>query len=223
VKLRSTVKLCAALSAFLGLAAAAQNDGWSVIDVDRGITVSRREQPGAGMPAFRGQGAISGNVLQMVSLLEDPTSTQRWACGVDETKVLKRKDARTDYIYVYSDLPWPVRDRDMVVRREMIVVEPGQKFRMELHCEKGIAPERDGVVRVTTCESIFAMEKQDLMHTRFDYMMMLDPAGALPKWAGAWVSKHAPFRTLEAIERETNATTETKHYAAAVKRWSAAM
>lgn len=175
------------------------------------------------MPAFRGQGALKGNVLQMVALLEDASTTERWACGVNETKVLSRKDARTDYIYVYSDLPWPVRDRDMVVRREMIVVEPGKKFRMELHCEPGHTPERDGVVRVKNCESIFSMEKADLTHTNFDYIMTLDPAGVLPKWAGTYVAKHAPFRTLEAIERETNATTENRHYEAAVKRWSAAM
>lgn len=223
VNLKSLIKTCAALSAFLGLTAAAAPDGWQVIDVDRGITVSRREQPGAGIPSFRGQGVLNGNVLQMVSLLEDPTTTKRWACGVDETKVLSRKDARVDYIYVYSDLPWPVRDRDMVVRRTMVVVEPGKTFRMELHCESGHTPERDGVVRVKQCDSSFTMTKSDLTHTHFDYVMSLDPAGVLPKWAGSYVAKHAPFRTLVSIERETNATTESHHYTAAVKRWSAAM
>jgi hypothetical protein len=223
VKVRPIFAVCTLLSVLFAVAATAQNDHWRVIDVERGITSSRREQPGAGMPAFRGQGALTGNVLQMLALLDDVSTTPRWACGVDEARVLSRKDDRTDYIYVYSDVPWPVRDRDMVVRRDFVVVEPGKHFRMELHCEPGRAPERSGVVRVRSCESTFELKKSDLTHTELDYTMTLDPAGALPKWAGSWIAKHVPFRTLEAIERETSATTEEKRYEAAVRRWSAAM
>ena len=52
---------------------------------------------------------------------------------------------------------------------------------------------------------------------------MLDRAGILPKWAGSWIAKYVPFRTLEALERETSATSSDKRYEAAVRRWSVAL
>jgi hypothetical protein len=210
--------LCAAVAA-----AEVQGSGWTVVDSERGITVSRREQPGAGIPAFRGQGGLEGNVLQMLSLMIDVSAVPRWACGVDEARSLGRHDERTDYIYLYSDIPWPVRDRDMVVRRDVFVEEQGKQFRIELHCEPDRAPPREGVVRVRTCDSTFHLKRTDLLHTELDYVMTLDPAGRMPKWAGSWIAKYVPFRTLEALERETSTTTSEKRYEAAVRRWSAAL
>jgi hypothetical protein len=216
----------AALSACLcvaALAVQAQDAGWTVIDSTEGITVSRREQPGADMPAFRGQGGLKGNVLQMLALMHDVSAVPRWACGVDAARSLGRRDERTDFIYLYSDVPWPVRDRDMVVRRDIFVEEQGKQFRIELHCDPQKAPPLDGVVRVRQCDSTFHLKRTDLLHTELDYVMTLDPAGHLPKWAGSWIAKYVPFRTLQALERETTATTSENRYEAAVRRWSVAL
>jgi hypothetical protein len=223
VKLYSGLAACCAC--FCAVAAAGQvaAPDWTVIDTERGITVSRREQPGSGIPAFRGQGTLQGNVLQMLALMIDVSAVPRWAFGIDETRALGRKDARTDYVYLYADISWPVRDRDMVVRREIVVEQQARQFLIRLHCEPDRAPLREGVVRVRSCESTFRLKTADLLHTQLDYEMTLDPAGHLPKWAGAWVAKYVPFRTLEAIERETSTTTSENRYAAAVQLWSAAL
>jgi START domain len=217
----------AALGACACLAAAAvhaqQEGGWTLIETSEGISVSRREQPGADMPAFRGQGSLRGNVLQMLSLMVDLSAVPRWACGIDEARSLGHRDDRTDYVYLYSDVPWPVRDRDMVVRRDIFVEEQAKQFRIELHCDPSRAPERAGVVRVRNCDSTFRLKRTELERTELDYVMTLDPAGHLPKWAGSWIAKHVPFKTLQAIERETGTTTSTKHYEAAVRRWSVAL
>ena len=139
-----------------------------MIDSSRGITVSRRDEPGVSIPAFRGQGGLRGNVLEMLSLMNDVEAVPRWACGVNEARSLGRANERTDYIYLYSDVPWPVRDRDMVVRRDIFVEEQGAQFRIELHCEPNRAPEHDGVVRVRNCNSTFHLKKADLLHTELD-------------------------------------------------------
>jgi hypothetical protein len=214
--------LCACLC-LVAVAVRAHEPGWTVIESNEGITVSRREQPGADMPAFRGQGSLQGNVLQMLALMMDLSATPRWACGIDEARAIGPRDERTDYVYLYSDVPWPIRDRDMVVRRDIFVEEQAKQFRIELHCDPDRAPPRDGVVRVRNCDSTFRLKRMDLDHTDLDYVMTLDPAGHLPKWSGSWIAKHVPFRTLRSIERETGETTSTKRYEAAVRRWSAAL
>jgi hypothetical protein len=198
--------------------AEAPPDAWSVIDEERGITVSRREQPGAGLPSFRGQGPVRGGVLQILALMLDSNSVEQWADGVDESRLLKRIDANQELIYLYSDLPWPVRDRDMIVRRTVQVVKPGEEFRIHLKCEPKATPEVSGAVRVQKCTSGFHLRRLDDTSTEIDYEMTLDPAGLLPKWAGSYVAKHVPFKTLVALE-ERAAETRGK-YEAVVQRWS---
>jgi hypothetical protein len=201
--------------------ALADAQDWTLVDKERGITVSKREQPGSDIPSFRGQGVVEGNVLKILALMLDTSTTSRWAIPVDEARVLGRIDEHTDRVYLYSDIPWPVRDRDMVVRRDVEVVQAGTEYRMRLRCEQGAVPERSGVVRVSKCDSVFRLRKVDPSHTEIDYVMTLDPAGNLPGWVGSWVAENVPLKTLVALEREAAATTH--QYEAVLRRWSVAM
>jgi hypothetical protein len=193
---------------------------WKVIEEERGITVSRREQPGCGLPGFRGKGPVRGGVLQILALMLDSDSVEEWAYGVDEAKLIKRVSANQDLIYLYSDIPWPVRDRDMIVRRTVSVVKPGQEFHIELTCEPKAVPEVSGAVRVKKCHSGFHLTRLDANSTEVDYDMTLDPAGFLPKWASSYVAKHVPFKTLVALE-DRAAETRGK-YEAVVRKLSTA-
>jgi len=211
--------LASALVATLCFAEAPAGE-WNVIDEERGITVSRREQPGCGLPAFRGKGPVRGGVLQILAMMLDSDSVEHWAYGVDEAHRIKRINENEDLIYLYSDVPWPVRDRDMVLRRRVEVVKPGEEFHIHLRCEPASAPEVSGTVRVKKCESGFHLRRLDQSNTEIDYEMTLDPAGLLPKWAGSYVAKHVPFKTLVAIEERV---VETRgQYEAVVQRWSTA-
>lgn len=192
-----------------------------MVDRERGITLSRKEQPGCGLPAFRGEGHLQGGVLQVLAVMLDMKVLHRWAYGVDEARVIKRVDERTELLYLYSDLPWPVRDRDMIVRKQVEVLKAGSEFRISLKCEPKAQAERDGVIRVQHCRSSFLVTKVNAETTDIDYVMSLDPAGLLPKWAGSFVAKNVPFKTLVALE-ERAAESHGK-YEAVIRRWSAAM
>jgi hypothetical protein len=210
-----------AICFFAALAMADDNGGWTVVDQERGITSSRREQPGCCLPSFRGQGKVEGNVLQVLAMLLDVDNVPKWAFGTDEAKLLKRLDAKSELVYVYSDVQWPVRDRDMVVVRDIEVIKPGEEFRMGLRCVDGKREERSGVVRIHRCSSSLVLRKAGPSHTEIDYTMSLDPAGHLPEWVSGWVSKAVPFKTLVAIEETAHA--KEGQYEAVMKRWSTAM
>lgn len=193
---------------------------WNVIDERRGITVSRKEQPDCGLPAFRGKGTIQGDVVQILALMLDSDAVEQWAYGVDDARRLKRINENQDLIYLYSDIPWPVRDRDMIVRRTVTVIKPGEEFRIDLKCEPDAVPEKSGVVRVRKCSSGFHLRRITADTTEIDYDMSLDPAGLLPKWAANYVAKTVPYKTL--ITLEERADKSRAKYEAVIQRWSTA-
>jgi hypothetical protein len=215
---------CAALFVQLTPGGAAAESGlgsWTFDSRERGITVSKRERSGEELSAFRGDGVVHAHVLQVLAVILDVREVERWAYGVTSARSVRHVDDRTELIYLYSNTPWPVRDRDMVVRRQVRVIKPGEEFAISLRCEPDGAKARDGVIRVRECESSFRVRKLDAENTAVTYEMSLDPEGRVPQWASAWVARTAPVKTLLAIE--SRAARSQDRYAAFVQSWSNAL
>jgi hypothetical protein len=210
------------LSALLWCTTAAGDSSegaWKVVDQERGITVSAREEPGRELPTFRGQGIIEGDVLLILSVVLDVEGSTEWAEGADEARTVKRIDARTDVVYSRTDTPWPVTDRDMYMMRKTEVIKPGEEFKLRVQCMRG-EQEREDVIRIYDCDSHFVLKKVDANHTQIDFMVNVDPRGSLPKFLIRWASRKVPFDTL--VNLEAFAKKEHERYQKDVQLWAAA-
>lgn len=219
-----TVLTGALTSAWLCSASVLADSGlneWKVERREQGITVSRRQRAGEMLAAFRGEGRVKAHVLQVLAVILDVREVERWAYGITDAHSVRHVDDRTELVYLYSDTPWPVRDRDMVVRRSVHIITPGSEFGVSLRCEPDARAPRAGVIRVRDCDSSFRIRKIDANTTEVTYEMALDPEGTLPTWASSWVARTAPVKTLLAIE--SRAARNQGRYAAFVQRWSTAM
>src|SRR4051794_17407825 len=98
-----------------------RNGAWKFESRERGITVSRRERTGRDLSAFKGEGKITAEALKVLAVVLDTREAERWAYGVTSARSVKLIDDRSELVYLYSNTPWPVRDRDMVVRRTVSV------------------------------------------------------------------------------------------------------
>lgn len=193
---------------------------WRVILEERGIVVSTRDEPGRELPTFRGQGTLNMPVLHALAVVLDAEGAVNWAKGADEVQTLKALDPRTHLIYTRAHAPWPVSDRDMVVKRRVKVVEPGREFRVEMWCVPGERPETKRVIRVSDCSSHFILRSAGAGRTYAEYQVNLDPAGSLPSWLVRWASKRIPFETLVALEKHVKDT--RAKYASAAQGWASA-
>jgi hypothetical protein len=216
--------LCILLSCTVALpwqAGADAATGWKFENREHGITVSRRERSGRALSAFRGEGKVRAEALKVLAVILDTREVEHWAYGITSARSVRRVDDRNELVYLYSNTPWPVRDRDMVVRRTVSVIKPGEEFAVTLRCEPKASAERAGIIRVRACESSFRVRKIDAKTTEIIYEMSLDPQGSLPQWASAWVARTAPVKTLLAIQ--DRAARPDDRYAAFVQRWSNAL
>lgn len=195
--------------------------GWKFENREHGITVSRRERSGRALSAFRGVGQLKAEVLKVLAVILDTREVERWAYGITSARSVRHIDDRSELVYLYSNTPWPVRDRDMVVRRTVSVIKPGEEFAVSLRCEPTASAEREGIIRVRACESSFRIRKIDRATTEIIYEMSLDPQGSLPQWASAWVARTAPVKTLLAIQERASRSDD--RYASFVRRWSNAL
>ncbi len=193
---------------------------WRTIDEDRGIKVTVRDEPGRELPTFRGQGNIHARILEVLAVILDIPGATRWAKGADEARLVRTIDPKTHLVYTRTDTPWPVSDRDLIMRRTVQIVKPAQEFHIRLLCAPKATAELEGVIRVRTCDSYFHLRYVDDETTFVDYQVNLDPRGSLPLWLIAWASKKIPMETLVSLEAQ--ATKTGKQYASVVKEWATA-
>lgn len=138
---------------------------------------------------------------------------ESWAFGISEAQVLKPLTEDADLLYLYSDTPWPVRDRDMVVVRVSEVSPDGKAFRILWHCiPDSSVQRRKNVVRVRSCDSEFLLRQVDTDSTELDYRVYIDPAGSLPAWARRWFASKAPGETLARIVERVEELKQERGY-----------
>jgi hypothetical protein len=203
-------------------AGAAQDDEqeWRTIHEDHGVVVSTREQVGKALPSFRGQGDVKGSVLHVLAVVLDDARSKEWAKDAGEAEVLRVLDPRTQIVYTRSHQTWPIRDRDLVMKRTVEVLEPGRAFRVRLSCVAGEKPETPAAIRIKDCDTVFVLRAVDEQTTHVDYRVRADPGGSNPAWAVRWASKNIPLETLLALRRQL---TKTKgQYEAVMRSWSTA-
>jgi START domain len=203
---RRAVLVGALVVASMSAAARASESGWRVVASARGITVSVRDEPGRGLPSFRGHGTIEGDVSHVLSAVLDTEGAMAWAEGTDKMSMLRELGPRQHLIYSHTDTPWPIRDRDMVMKRKVEVVKPGRVFRLRLDCVKDGKEPIPGCIRIHDCSSEFVLRKVDAEHTAIDYWVRIDPRGILPKWFVAWSARKVPFDTLVNLEAHVKKT-----------------
>jgi hypothetical protein len=196
------------------------DDGWEVVTREQGVVVSVREQPGTSFPVFRGEGAVQGPLLHVLAVVLDGARAHEWSDDADENAVLRTIDARTHVVYSRSHQRWPVRDRDLVMRRTVEVLEAEQAFRVRMVCVRGDKPKLKDVIRIEDCETTFVLRKLDDRTTHVEYKVRVDPGGSNPDWLVRAVSQKGPLDTIVALRRQVART--RGQYDAAMRAWASA-
>jgi hypothetical protein len=187
-------------------AGAEDERAWRKIHTEDGIVVSTREQPGNALPSFRGQGDVKAPVLHVLAVVLDDARSKEWAKDAGDAEVLRVIDAHTQVVYTRSPQTWPIRDRDLVMKRTVEVLEPGRAFRVHLACLTGEKPESPDAIRIKDCDTVFVLRAVDEQTTRVDYRVRADPGGQNPDWAVRWASKNIPLETLQALRKQLTKT-----------------
>jgi hypothetical protein len=215
------IALMLALSSFAGLALAEDDGaGWQTLYEERGVLVSTREEPGVDLPSLRGQTSLNAGVLHLLAILLDDQHSTEWAKGADETQVLRRIDERSQVVYAHSRQPWPVKDRDLVMKRTVEVLEPGKAYRVHLVCVPEERARVENVVRVRRCETTFVLRAVDASHTQVDYRVHADPDGHIPAWIIRKASRSIPADTLRGLAKQVELT--RGKYGQAMAQWAQA-
>ena len=179
---------------------------WVPVADEDGVTVSSRQNV-TGMPTFRGETLIRGGILDILAVFRDSPRHTEWMHRCKTSKVLMRYSDLEALIYNRTKAPWPVTDRDVVIRAKLVYdLEKKEAWNHFRSVRSALAPPVEDAVRMPMLRGFYHMIQLDPDRTVVVYQVESDAGGWLPHWLRRSAAKNLPLVTLRNLRRRVEST-----------------
>ncbi len=190
--------LAAAAVVCWGVVAAAQEvrAEWRVVASEDGVEVSQLDASGRTLPRFRGVGEVPADPDRIVAIIRDIEHQCEWMPDCSEARIV-REEEQGVLFYRRTDAPWPVSDRDVLLRSTLRVVEPGKEIHIRFFSvDDPSVPPREGHVRMPLLRGSYKIRALAPGRSHVEIEFDADPGGNFPGGLAARTARDNPLRTI---------------------------
>ena len=177
---------------------------WELVRSDLGITIHRRTIAGSKLHEFRGVGLIEAPIASVLAVLNDSVHRLEWMKEAVANTRIESPDPYTEIFYSRTGAPWPVADRDVVLRARTTMEPAARVVRIEITSQDHPAwPPQKGIVRMPFLRGHWYLwPEKNGAWTRAEYQIHADPGGMLPDWIINMVSKKIPHSAISEMQKQ---------------------
>lgn len=177
----------------------AEDADWRLQKEADNIRIYTIEQDDSPFRAFKAEALLDVPLSNVMAVMLDPTSCLEWVHGCSESRAFGEGDFNDRYAYSVNDMPWPVSDRDYVIRIRTKGNEADGEVVMNLNAVPARQPEQDGLVRVDRSDTLYRFIPEG-DQTRMIWLQHTDPNGALPGWLVNSLLVDIPLKSMQQLE-----------------------
>ena len=158
-----------------------------------GVVVYLRPSDNSKVKSTKSVVTINASAEKIKSVILDIANYPEWVFKCTKTSVLSKTNNKDIYYYQYTDAPFPVSDRDMVLL--LTESEKENEITITIKSQPDKIPKNDGVVRVKLFDSTWRIRKvKD--KTEVTNEITTDPGGSVPAWLINSVITTGPYNTM---------------------------
>ncbi|MFC1679230.1 START domain-containing protein [Elusimicrobiota bacterium] len=158
-----------------------------------------------GYTEYKGVTSVESPLGALIAVFRDVDAIPLWFDKTKEVKVVKTVSDTEYYVYTTLAAPFPIKDRDSVVRtvisqdpKTLVVTVTGTSV-------PDLVPEDEDHVRVRIIESSWTLIPKGDGLVEVAFQCYSDPGGKIPAWllkvAGKTILKRSPYKTLKRLKR----------------------
>lgn len=190
--------LClAVLLALLVPVVAVAADPWQLVGERDGIRVYMQKIEGSRLKTFRGVAEIEVKDWQAIgAVINDYANAPRWLHYVSALQEIGRRGPLDRDLIIQTDLPWPVADREAVVRGRSWNPAGTHDTVIRFENAPALLPPNEDYVRFPVFNARFDFHWLGGHRVQVTYEIIADPGGYIPDWIANIVLQDAPYLTL---------------------------
>ncbi len=172
---------------------------WALQKEVDNIRIYTMDQPGSGFQAFKAVAELNVPIENLMAVMINPQSCQEWVHNCTESFAFGQGDFHDRYAYSVNDMPWPVADRDYVLRIRTRGNEQTGEVLMDLNATPGMRAELNSRVRVDRSDTLYRFTPNG-DQTRMVWVQHTEPNGSLPGWLVNNLVVDIPVKSMQALE-----------------------
>ncbi|MFT5320889.1 MAG: hypothetical protein ACI934_001036 [Pseudohongiellaceae bacterium] len=189
------------LPAFL-LAAESTIQDWELKRDREGIQVYTRKVPGSPYAAVKTITVVSDlRLSSMVALILDSEACAQWADKCAESSVYEKISDTELLIYTVNDLPFPVKDRDILARVHWSQNPMTLDVTMTSEAVTGIVEEQKGRLRLTEATISWHLQPLAMGAVQVINEAHVNPGSPLPGGLINMLLVDSPFETMKSFRK----------------------
>ncbi len=176
-------------------------DDWKVRRHGDDVTVWTQPAPGFSLSASRAATRVAVGVDAVLALLSDAPSFPHWFSDCNENRVLAQVSAGERIVYVATNAPFPVSDRDSIIRTRVSHDAATGAVSVSMLGQPTYIPPRAGHVRVPKLEGLWTLTPVSATETDVTFELRADTGGSVPAFLAERQVTSGPFETMRNLRK----------------------
>lgn len=179
----------------------AQEGAWELKKDKNDVKVYVRETSDSPFKELKMSYTVEADMSAIIALLQDVEAIPDWVYKCTEAYVVKEISKEEEYYYNLVDFPWPLSDRDFVVKSKLTRDTINNTLRSESWVANDMIPEKEGVVRIKDLHLWWEFTPKENGIVHIDYYLKSDPGGYLPAWIVNMAADQGPMQTVKRFRK----------------------
>jgi hypothetical protein len=163
-----------------GFSAGMAQGKWELKKNQNGIQVFIRKAANSSIKELRVVCELDATKAELVSTLQDIGNYSAWVYSNKKSVILKTINPEKIIYYTQSHLPWPIRDRDLVI--ELDISPTPDVLNIQAKSLPQYLPKNDDYIRVPYSLATWKVTQGANNKLKVDYTFSVDPGGNIPVW-----------------------------------------
>jgi len=174
--------------------------GWEQVVSSDNLVVERRDYAGSALQEIRGVTRVKTSLNALMALLKDADFNRHWVYRSGGARILQENGYEQAYVYGIVDAPWPMQDRDTVVRFDFRQDAGSGEIIITIRNFPDFIPLDERYVRVPDFGGFWALRPEPGGWVEVTYQVHGDPGGLIPVWLANFAAVTSVTRTLQRME-----------------------
>jgi hypothetical protein len=192
--------LLAAACALAVSAAGAAEPEWRMVRSKDGIETFENTRADNGYREFKGVATLDASIVETVGAIKDIPGSVDWLPGCRRSEEVRRLSSTEVLVYIISNAPWPIRDREVVWKRNYLV-ETEDYFLMRFHATDVPYDGEPGLVRMTRARGAWEVRTTGPSTVEVSFSYVGDGGGNVPRSLVNGTTRKLPHKVLVALDR----------------------
>lgn len=165
---------------FIWFSAGMAQGKWELKKNENGIEVFTRKAATGNLKELRVLCELDATKAQLISTLQDINNYNAWVYCNKKSNILKTINPDKIVYYTQTHLPWPLKDRDLIV--ELNINPSPDVLNVQVKSLPDYIPKNSNYIRVPYSLAIWKVTQAPNNKLKVDYTFSVDPGGSIPPW-----------------------------------------